>query len=107
MKLFVLFAFLLSSAAAFLPVSVQSQRSNLALSAVKDDSSRRAFGSVVSGLLLGLAAGASGAEAFKMEPKLTYGKLPVPVYGAFDGNKPGTLIQILFCVASDPTMRRK
>ncbi len=25
----------------------------------------------------------------KFEPKLSYGKLPVPVYGAFDGNKPG------------------
>lgn len=40
-----------------------------------------------------MCAAAAPSEAVKFEPKMTYGKLPVPVYGSFDGQKVGNKYQ--------------
>jgi hypothetical protein len=86
---------------------IMASRSGVVMLAEKNSKSRREFVSVFSASIVG-AALAQPSEALgpKFEPKMSYGRLPVPVYGAFDGysvgnkyhqpaTQPGKTIQLL------------
>lgn len=58
------------------------------MAAEPEPTSRREILSVLGAAVVGVAA-AQPASAGRYEPTMTYGQLPVPVYGAFDGKSVG------------------
>eukprot|EP00617_Octactis_speculum_P025188 CAMPEP_0185748414 /NCGR_PEP_ID=MMETSP1174-20130828/7098_1 /TAXON_ID=35687 /ORGANISM="Dictyocha speculum, Strain CCMP1381" /LENGTH=109 /DNA_ID=CAMNT_0028424073 /DNA_START=136 /DNA_END=462 /DNA_ORIENTATION=+ len=80
-------ASLLCSAVAFTP-STKAKSSMMKMTAENEDVSRRSAFAALS--LLGVTTlAAEPSKAVKFEPTMSFGRLPVPVYGAADGMKVG------------------
>ena len=88
-QVFVLMLAFACSASAFMGSSMAS-RSSVSMSAEFTAKNRRELLSAVGAAIVG-AAVAQPSEALgpKFEPTMSYGRLPVPVYGAFDGKSIG------------------